>query len=92
MKDLHGPQTTVHEGACAIKVSMSCPDVFLALLYSARAHGPSSTRDLEVHVCGARLPPQLRSRSRVNAFLGFAWGPSPDLELAVRSKETQYYK
>jgi hypothetical protein len=33
MKDLHGPQTQVVEGAYAIKVSMSCSDVLRLFLY-----------------------------------------------------------
>ena len=33
MKDLHGPQTAVLEGAYAIKVSMSCQPVVPLLLY-----------------------------------------------------------
>ena len=33
MKDLHGPQTQVVEGAYAIKVSMSCSCVLRLLLY-----------------------------------------------------------
>jgi hypothetical protein len=36
MKDLHGPQTQVVEGAYAIKVSMSCADGRLWLLYLRR--------------------------------------------------------
>lgn len=41
MRGPHGPRTLVHEGARAIKVSMSCSNVRGGLLYCARAHGPS---------------------------------------------------
>lgn len=40
MKDPYGPQTRVGEGACAIKVSMSCFNVRAGLLYDLLAHGP----------------------------------------------------
>jgi len=40
MKDLHGPQTQVVEGAYAIKVSMSCLDHRAGYLNPLHAHGP----------------------------------------------------
>jgi hypothetical protein len=33
MEDLHGPQTQVAEGACAIKVSMTCSYLINSYLY-----------------------------------------------------------
>ena len=41
MKDLHGPQTQVVEGAYAIKVSMSCLDDRAGYLNPLHAHGPT---------------------------------------------------
>ena len=36
MKDLHGPQTQVVEGAYAIKVSMNCSSALRLILYWAQ--------------------------------------------------------
>ena len=35
MRGPHGPQTQVHEGTCAIKVSMSCSNVGERVIYWA---------------------------------------------------------
>ena len=52
MKDLHGPQTQVREGAYAIKVSMSCSYEHFSFIY-----WPESRTD---HLtCRARLAPML---------------------------------
>jgi hypothetical protein len=40
MEGLHGPQTQILEGACAIKVSMSCAGVRCSFIKAVSAHGP----------------------------------------------------
>ena len=51
MKDLHSPQTQVFEGAYAIKVSMSCANSCLSLLYSRR----NARTIVSVHASRAEL-------------------------------------
>jgi len=52
MKDLHGPQTQVREGAYAIKVSMSCSNERFSLIYWPELRTDHLT-------CRARLAPIL---------------------------------
>ena len=61
MKDLHGPQTQVREGAYAIKVSMSCSNERFSLIY-----WPESRTD---HLtCRAPLAPMLLVLPLVTSF------------------------
>jgi len=55
MKDLHGPQTQVVEGAYAIKVSMSCSDYGAGYLNPLHAHGPAVVGVILMARCCGRL-------------------------------------
>jgi len=68
MKDLHGPQTQVVEGAYAIKVSMSCPDSCLWLLYWGRS-ARTTVSVCTYHVLNLRASAQ----NRYSAWLTESW-------------------
>jgi len=82
MKDLHGPQTQVFEGAYAIKVSMSCSGKRRWLLYlrkNARTtvslvyHVLHSTSNITDLVAVDIQPPTSNYIKRNSPFLSTIW-------------------